>query len=88
MAKKMLVLGKQTVQIEETDHTGGCPRKLLRATVGETTVESTIVFGANSGPQPDVSIEQLQVDLDAARHHVAEEALWRENLRQAVKMLK
>lgn len=86
--KTILELGGKTVEIEETALPGSRPGKHLRATVGETIVELAVTFGAEDGPRPDVTVEQLQSDLDAARQRVASEAVWREDLRVKLEQIK
>jgi len=88
MPKTIVELRGKTIEIEETRLPGSRPGKHLRATAGETTVELAVTFGAEDGPRPDVTVEQLQADLDAARQRVAAEAAWRENLRLKLEQVK
>ena len=81
MAQKQIQLETHTAQVVDTDIGGDIPIKELRATVGGTTVSSRITFGGVYGPRPNLTLEQIQNDLDMARQKLAEEAAWRENLR-------
>jgi len=88
MPKTTIDFGRYTVEIEEIESIGKAPGKRLRATVGETTVEVALTFAAEDGPRPEVTVEQLQADLDAARQRLAAEAVWREQLREGIGNLK
>ena len=87
MAEKQIKLEQCTVEVADIAIAGEVPVKELVATVGATTVKSRVTFGAENGPRPELTVEQLQALLDAARQTVAEEAAWRENLRLKIAML-
>jgi len=88
MPKTIVELRGKTIEIEETPLDGSLPGKRLRAMMGQTTVELAVTFGAEDGLRPDVTVEQLQADLDAARQRVAAEAAWHEDLRLKLEQLK
>ena len=69
------------VTVMDTALEGETPGREITATAGQTVVRLRHTFGAADGPRPDVTVEQLQADLDAARQRVATEAAWREDLR-------
>jgi len=87
MAERQVTLDKYTVRVADIAIAGEIPTKELVAIVGATTVKSRITFAADDGLRPELTVEQLQALLDAARQKVAEEAAWREDLRLKIAML-
>ena len=83
----MTILGIP-VTVTDTVLEGDQPRREIEARAGETVVRLRHTFGAADGPRPQVTVEQLQADLDAARQRVATEAAWREDVRIKVEQLK
>jgi hypothetical protein len=77
-----------TVTVTETKLPGEIPACEIVAQAGETTVRLRHTFGAIDGPRAEITTEQLQADLDAARQRAANEAAWREDLRVKLEQVK
>jgi len=75
------------VAVEHSAVPGVRPAKRVRASVGETSVELTVTFGAENGPRPEVTPEYVQAQLDATKDRARKEALWQEQVRLAVQNL-
>ena len=87
--QKQLALGEHTAQVEDVEIEHIMAAREIRATVGSTTVVSTVTFGGGiDGPRVKMTLEQLQKDLDTARQKTAEEAAHRENVRILMKQVK
>jgi hypothetical protein len=82
------VRGK-AVQVTDTDGitTSAPPFKLLEAIIGSVSVKKTVTFGAVDGSRLPITLSQLQQDLDTARQQVADEAAWREELKETLKQV-
>jgi len=83
----LMVLG-MAVAVTDTPLQGDCPAREITAQAGQTVVRLRHIFGAADGPRPEMTVEQLQADLDAARQRAATEAAWREDVRIKVEQLK
>jgi hypothetical protein len=77
-----------TVTVTETSLEGDRPGREITAQAGQTVVRLRHTFGAADGPRPEVTVEQLQADLHAARQRAATEAAWREDVRIKVEQLR
>jgi len=69
------------VAVTDTPLEGDRPAREITAQAGQTVMRLRHTFGAADGPRPQVTVEQLQADLDAARQRVATEAAWHEDIR-------
>jgi hypothetical protein len=58
------------------------------AVVGTTTHKTRMTVGAEDGPRPDYTASTLQSDVDQAKQSAAEEAVYRENIKNLLKQLK
>jgi hypothetical protein len=89
MAKKQIKIAKHMVCVEDAEIDHIIAAREIRAIVGNTTVVSRVTFGGGiDGPRVNMTIEQLQKDLDTARQKAAEEAAHRENVRELMKQVK
>jgi len=76
------------VAVTDTPLEGDRPAREITAQAGQTVVCLRHTFGAADGPRPEMTVEQLQTDLDAARQRIANEAAWREDLRLKLEQVK
>jgi len=86
VSDKPIVTGGKTVTVSGTIETtaSGVSRFKATATVGQTVCQSVLTFH----PNKDISLVQLQKDLDSFRQRLADEAAAKENVRGLLAQLK